>query len=52
MDGSKAVEICVKNTDNLIKLAERINQDKLRKAQTSGKAEKILEIIYQILEIS
>ncbi len=52
MDGSKAVEICVKNTDNLIKLTERIHKDKLRKAQTSGKAENTLEIIYQILEIS
>jgi len=50
MDGSKAVELCVRNTDNLIKLTEKIDKDKLRKAQDSGKTENTLEVIQKVLE--
>jgi len=51
MDASRAVELCIKNTENLIKLAKKIDRQKLAKAQRSTKAENSLAVIQEILEI-
>jgi len=51
MDASRAVELCIKNTENLIKLAKKIDRQKLAKAQKSTKAENSLAVIQEILEI-
>ncbi len=50
MDASRAVELCIKNTENLIKLAEKIDRQKLAEAQRSMKAENSLAVIQEILE--
>lgn len=51
MDASRAVELCIKNTENLIKLAKKIDRQKLAEAQRSTKAENSLAVIQEILEI-
>lgn len=51
MDGSRAVDLCIKNTENLIKLAEKIDRQKLAEAQRSMKAENSLAVIQEILEV-
>jgi len=51
MDSSRAVELCIKNTENLIKLAEKIDRQKLAEAQGSMKAENSLAVIQEILEV-
>lgn len=51
MDASRAVELCIKNTENLIKLAEKIDRQKLAEAQRSMKAENSLAVIQEILEV-
>ena len=51
MDGSKAVELCIKNTENLIKLAEKIDRQKLAEAQKSMKAENSIAVIQEVLKI-
>jgi len=51
MDSSRAVELCIKNTENLIKLAEKIDRQKLAEAQRSMKAENSLAVIQEILEV-
>ncbi|TET48084.1 sugar phosphate isomerase/epimerase [Candidatus Aerophobetes bacterium] len=50
MDASRAVELCIKNTENLIKLAKKIDRQKLAEAQRSMKAENSLAVIQEILE--
>lgn len=51
MDGSRAVELCIKNTENLIKLAEKIDRQKLAEAQETMKAENSLAVLQRILEV-
>jgi len=51
MDASEAVKLCIKNTENLIRLAEKIDKQKLAEAQRSMKAEKSLAFIQKILEV-
>ncbi|MBE0478987.1 TIM barrel protein, partial [Candidatus Aerophobetes bacterium] len=50
MDATEAVKLCIRNTDNLIKLAEKIDKRKLADAQKSMKAEKVLPLILKVLE--
>jgi len=50
MDAVQAVELCIRSTDNLIKIAERIDFERLTKAQASLKAEACLRIIQEALE--
>ena len=51
MDGSRAVELCVKSTDNLIRLAEKIDKEKLVKAQSSLRADNSLAVVQEILKV-
>lgn len=50
MDPSRAVELCIRNTDNLIRLAQKIDKEKLVKAQNNLRAEDSLSVIQKILE--
>lgn len=50
MDGACAVNLCIKNTENIIKLAEKIDKQKLAKAQSSMRAEESLTVLQKILE--
>lgn len=50
MDASRAVELCIRSTDNLIKLAEKIDKQKLADAQRSMRGEDSLAVIQEILE--
>lgn len=48
MDDSQAVELCVKSTNNLIKLIGKIDREKLAEAQRSLRADYALNVIQQI----
>lgn len=50
MDSTEAVKLCIKNTETLIKLAEKIDKEKLLQAQKSMKAENTLSVIREILK--
>jgi len=50
MDASEAVKLCIRNTENLIKLATKIDKQELAEAQKSMRAEKTLSIIQKVLE--
>lgn len=49
MDASRAVQLCIKNTENLIKMAEKIDKEKLSETQRSMKAENPLQLIQNLL---
>jgi len=51
MDASRAVELCVESTDNLIGLAEKIDKKKLVKAQSSLRADNSLAVVQEILKV-
>jgi len=51
MNGSRAVELCVKTMDNFIKLAEKIDKEKLAKAQSSLRADNSLAVVQEILKV-
>ncbi|GAG16734.1 unnamed protein product, partial [marine sediment metagenome] len=50
MDASEAVKLCIRNSENLIKLATKIDKQELAEAQKSMRAEKTLSIIQKVLE--
>ncbi len=50
MDPSRAIELCIRNTDNLIRLAQKIDKKALVKAQNGLGAEESLSVLQKILE--
>ncbi|RLE11783.1 hypothetical protein DRI96_05630 [Candidatus Aerophobetes bacterium] len=50
-DKKFSLELCIKNTENLIKLAEKIDRQKLAEAQKSMKAENSIAVIQEVLKI-
>lgn len=51
MDGARAVELCVESMDDLIRLAEKIDKEKLVKAQSSLRADNSLAVVQEILKL-
>ena len=51
MDSSRAIGLCIRNTDNLIRLAQKIDKKALAKAQNGLGAEESLSVLQKILEL-